>query len=110
MFLIEIMITLTVFSAVALGRGECLWLLPLQNLLILCDLGAGGLSGLLRQPPVQALLTDAVAGEGEAFVVWLCEEAKGAGLAIPAQPDLLGVAGGNGPGNGKRAAPQVSLA
>lgn len=55
------------------------------------------MSNLLQQPPVGALLTDAVAGEGEAFVVWLCEEAEGAGLAVPAQPDLLGAAAGNGP-------------
>lgn len=49
-----------------------------------------------------AILTEAVVGEEETFVVWWCDEAKGAGLAIPAQPDLLGVAGGNGPGNGEQ--------
>lgn len=36
------------------------------------------------QPPVWAVLTEAVVGEEETFVVWLCEEAEGAGLAIPA--------------------------
>lgn len=76
----------------------------LQNLLIPCDLSAGvrpeACPVCCKNPPVWALLTDAVAGEGEAFVVWLCEEAEGAELAVPAQPDLLGAAAGNGPGKG----------
>lgn len=68
----------------------------LQNLLISCDLSAGVRPEVCpvccKNPPVWALLTDAVAGEGEAFEVSLCEEAEGAELAVPAQPDLLGMA------------------